>query len=72
MQSKLTLRFIDMNQDEQESLWVRCPICKGKTRTKAFAETVLLNFPLYCPKCKNESVVSVLKLKMIVCDTVLT
>ena len=61
-------KMIIMSQNEQESLWVRCPICKGKTRTKVFAETVLLNFPLYCPKCKNESIVSVLKLKMIVCD----
>ena len=26
----------------------------SKTRTKVYEETVLLNFPLYCPKCKKE------------------
>ena len=39
--------------------WVKCPYCKQKTRTKAFSDTVLLNFPLYCPKCKQETLVNV-------------
>ena len=29
-----------------EAEWVKCPYCKQKTRTKAFSDTVLLNFPL--------------------------
>lgn len=37
------------------SLWVRCPICGGKTRIKVYKETVLVRFPLYCPKCKKET-----------------
>ena len=42
-----------------EAEWVKCPYCKQKTRTKAFSDTVLLNFPLYCPKCKQETLVNV-------------
>ena len=36
-----------------------CPVCKGKTRTKANPDTVLINFPLFCPKCKQETLVNV-------------
>ena len=49
---------------QTESLWVRCPSCGQKTRTKVYANTVLLNFPLFCPKCKKETRVSVVQLKM--------
>ena len=34
--------------------WLKCPYCDQKTRTKVYPDTVLLNFPLYCPKCKRE------------------
>ena len=47
-----------------EAEWVKCPYCKQKTRTKAFSDTVLLNFPLYCPKCKQETLVNVKKSKL--------
>ena len=43
--------------DEGELL--RCPICKGKTRTKAFNETTMTHYPLFCPKCKNETLIDV-------------
>ena len=49
-----------------EKIWVHCPICNGKTRIKVTEKTVILNFPLFCPKCKNETVVDIVKLKMIV------
>jgi len=39
--------------------WVLCPICKGKTKTKVQEDTVLINFPLFCPKCKQESLINV-------------
>ncbi len=42
--------------------WVLCPICENKTRTKIRYDTVLENFPLYCPKCKKETLISVKKL----------
>lgn len=38
--------------------WVRCPICGCKTRTKVRGDTILENFPLFCPKCHHETVVS--------------
>ena len=37
--------------------WVRCPVCGNKTRNQIREDTVLLNFPLYCPKCKQEMVI---------------
>ena len=51
-----------------DTFWIRCPICQEKTRTKVREETVLINFPLYCPKCRKEVLVNVVQLKMIVCD----
>ena len=42
--------------------WIRCPICKSKTRTMIRQDTVLENFPLFCPKCKQETLVNVRQL----------
>lgn len=39
--------------------WLICPICSSKTRNQVREDTVLLNFPLYCPKCKKESLIEV-------------
>lgn len=39
------------------SEWIRCPICGGKTRNKIREDTVLVNYPLFCPKCKRESLI---------------
>ena len=39
--------------------WILCPFCGNRTRTKIRSDTVLLNFPLFCPKCKRELVVNV-------------
>ncbi len=36
-----------------------CPVCGGKTRDRIRADTTLTNFPLFCPKCKRESLVDV-------------
>jgi len=38
--------------------WLICPVCKGKTRVRIRPDTILENFPLYCPKCKQETLVS--------------
>ena len=54
-----------MSTKEIESLWVRCPICGGKTRIKVYENTVLINFPLYCPKCKKETIIDIVQLKMV-------
>lgn len=44
--------------------WVLCPICQSKTRIKVNKNTVLINFPLFCPKCKQESKIDVENEKM--------
>ena len=50
-----------------ESTFVLCPLCGGKTRLKLLPETVLQNYPLFCPKCKKETIISAdhLKIKII-------
>ena len=55
-------------EEKNFALWVRCPFCDSKTKTKVYPETVLLNFPLYCPKCKREIKVNVVQLKMVISD----
>ena len=39
--------------------WIICPICQSKTRLRIRGDTELKNFPLYCPKCKQETLISV-------------
>lgn len=39
--------------------WLLCPLCKSKTRDRIREDTVLKNYPLYCPKCKQETLVEV-------------
>ena len=41
-----------------ESTFVCCPLCGGKTRVKLLPETVLQNYPLFCPKCKREVIIN--------------
>lgn len=48
-----------MDKNQQEAIWLHCPVCRGKTRTKVKRETVLQEFPLFCPKCKRETIVNV-------------
>ncbi|MBE6639924.1 MAG: hypothetical protein E7616_10890 [Ruminococcaceae bacterium] len=45
--------------------WVLCPVCKSKTRIKIRPDTVLENFPLFCPKCRQETLISVKQMKVI-------
>ena len=42
-----------------ETEWILCPICGNKTRLKMRNDTIIKNFPLYCPKCKKESLIEV-------------
>ncbi len=41
----------------KETTWVHCPVCGNKTRIQIRADTELKNFPLYCSKCKQESLI---------------
>ena len=46
--------------------WIFCPICGGKTRNRIREDTILENFPLYCPKCKQETLIEIKKLNITV------
>ncbi len=50
----------------EQTEWIRCPICGGKTRDKLREDTVLINYPLYCPKCKQETLIEVKELHITV------
>ena len=34
------------------------PICVAKTRLRLLRRTVLRDFPLFCPKCRQECIIS--------------
>lgn len=53
-----------MRESRDDSRWIRCPICNSKTRTRVYADTVMFNFPLFCPKCKKETRIDVMQMKM--------
>lgn len=44
--------------------WALCPICNSKTRIKIREDTELKNFPLFCPKCKQESLINLKQMNM--------
>ena len=39
--------------------WIHCPVCQCRTRTKIRPDTVLKNFPVFCPQCKKEYLIDV-------------
>ncbi len=52
-----------------KSVWLLCPICGNKTRLKVRYDTELINFPLYCPKCKQETLVNVRRTNLSIIKT---
>jgi Zn-finger nucleic acid-binding protein len=46
--------------------WILCPICGQKTRIKIRKDTELKNFPLFCPKCKQETLINIMQLNITV------
>lgn len=48
----------------QKLEWIICPKCGNKTRLKMRSDTILKNFPLYCPKCKQECLIEVKDMKI--------
>ena len=50
----------------KKSEWVYCSICGNKTRDKMRKDTVLKNYPLYCPKCKQKTLIEVKDLQVTV------
>lgn len=49
--------YISSKKGGLKTEWVHCPVCGNKTRLQIWADTELKNFPLYCPKCKQESLI---------------
>ena len=47
--------------------WKLCPICGRKTHNKIREDTEMKKFPLYCPKCKQETLVDVERFIVSVC-----
>ncbi len=47
-----------------KSQWILCPICSSKTRDRIREDTILKNYPLYCPKCKQETLIEVKDLQI--------
>ena len=41
-----------------KSKWILCPVCGSKTRLQIRGDTDLKNFPLYCPKCRQETLIN--------------
>ena len=46
--------------------WILCPVCGSKTRDRLREDTVLKNYPLYCPKCKQETLINAKELHITV------
>lgn len=47
-----------------EEKWLECPVCHNKTRLKIREDTTIENFPLFCPKCKQERLINVKQLSI--------
>ena len=47
-----------MKESAENKGWVLCPKCVAKTRLKLLPETELKFFPLFCPKCRRESIIN--------------
>lgn len=47
-----------MKEATEEKRWVLCPHCGAKTRLQLLPETQLKAFPLFCPKCRQESIIN--------------
>ncbi len=46
---------------DKQGKWLLCPVCNGKTRIWIREDTILQNFLLFCPKCKQEKLINLKK-----------
>lgn len=46
--------------------WILCPVCGSKTRNQIREDTILINYPLFCPKCKKETLITAKELNVTV------
>lgn len=50
----------------KEIEWIYCPVCGSKTRDRVRIDTILKKYPLYCPKCKQETLIEIRNLQVTV------
>ena len=50
----------------QNTDWIYCPVCGNKTRGRIREDTILKNYPLYCSKCKQQTLIEVQDLQVTV------
>lgn len=50
----------------QNTSWIHCPVCGQKTRDKIRQNKILINYSLFCPKCKQENLIRTEKLHIAV------
>ena len=48
----------------EKAKWIHCPVCRNKTCDRIREDTVLKNYPLYCSKCKQETLIKVKNLQI--------
>lgn len=53
-----------LRETMKEYNWIMCPVCQNKTRIKIREDTEIKNLPLFCPKCKQETLISIQQLNM--------
>ncbi|HHZ07077.1 MAG TPA: conjugal transfer protein [Clostridiales bacterium] len=61
---KLWRRFGRVSVEKNSYKWICCPLCGNKTRLQIREDTELKNFPLFCPKCRHETLINVEKLNI--------
>ena len=54
-----------MENAQKEFRWLRCPSCQTQTEIGVAADTILINFPLYCPHCKEVNSITVVQFEML-------
>lgn len=54
----------------KEAIWIYCPVCGNKTRLQIRQDTELKNFPLNCPKCRQESLIDAKGLQVTVIERI--
>lgn len=51
-----------LKKESKGEKWLLCPACGKKTRDRIREDTILINYPLYCPKCGQTTTICAKKL----------
>ena len=44
---------------DNEYKWCRCPVCGYNRMLKLREDTVIKNLPMYCKRCKKETLITI-------------